>query len=121
MPYIPYTLNDLLASPSFSPHPLVSFSFSLSLSPPSPKESRFVLVAKSIMYQLISAVGYLHDDARRIAHRDIKPANVLLARDGCVKLIDFGIAWKEGEDAMDKAGDLWKEDAAKMYFEVATG
>jgi serine/threonine protein kinase len=112
MPYVPHSLSDLLTSPSFSPRPLrggVS----------APQEAQFSLLAKSVMYQIVSAVAYLHD--RRIAHRDIKPNNVLLTEGACVKLIDFGISWKEDEDESMKKGDLWPEYPGKMYFEVSTG
>jgi len=72
------------------------------------------------MFQILSAVTFLHETAR-IAYRDIKPSNILLALSGRVQLIDFGISWKEGEDLASKRDDLWPEVPEKMYFEVSTG
>ncbi|EGO31241.1 hypothetical protein SERLADRAFT_456106, partial [Serpula lacrymans var. lacrymans S7.9] len=82
MPFVQYRLSDLLSTLNFSPHPLVSLMDS---SGPTPKEQRFVVLAKSIMFQVICAVAYLHDPSRKIAHRDIKPTNILLTETGYVK------------------------------------
>lgn len=40
----------------------------------------------------MSALEYLH--ARNIVYRDLKPENLLLARDGHLKITDFGFAKK---------------------------
>jgi cyclin-dependent kinase 8/11 len=44
----------------------------------------------------------------------------MLTKDGCVKLVDFGVSWKEKEPDLEKSHDLWPEYRGKMYFEVST-
>ena len=72
------------------------------------------------MLQTLSALAYLHDEQRKIGHRDIKPENIMLTKDGCVKLVDFGVSWQEKESDSEKGHDLWPEYRGKMYFEVST-
>jgi serine/threonine-protein kinase len=47
-------------------------------------------LALSLMRQVASAVGALHDV--NVIHRDLKPANILFDRDGAAHVCDFGLA-----------------------------
>ena len=49
------------------------------------------LVIKGIMFQLITGLMYLHEEAK-IVHRDMKGSNILIDKYGKVKLADFGLA-----------------------------
>ena len=49
---------------------------------------------KNLAYQMISGLQYLHSNF--ILHRDLKPDNMMLAADGTLKFIDFGMARSYG-------------------------
>ncbi|MCP5549719.1 MAG: serine/threonine protein kinase [Akkermansiaceae bacterium] len=52
--------------------------------------------ALAIVAHVLDALDYAHGNG--IVHRDIKPANVLLNQEGRVKIADFGLAKKFGEN-----------------------
>jgi len=54
--------------------------------------------------QLLDALGAIH--AAGMVHRDIKPENVLIDRDGCAVLADFGVA-RVPSSAATCVGDLF--------------
>lgn len=52
--------------------------------------------AKMYVYQIMSALAYIHD--LHVAHRDIKLENILVTAGDRVKLIDFGLGKQSGEN-----------------------
>ncbi|XP_062519849.1 cyclin-dependent kinase 6-like [Corticium candelabrum] len=45
---------------------------------------------KNTVRQLLNGLDFLH--SHRVVHRDLKPQNILVARDDCIKVADFGLA-----------------------------
>jgi tRNA A-37 threonylcarbamoyl transferase component Bud32 len=55
-------------------------------------ERRHVTAAEVVAIATKVARGLEHAHSRGIIHRDLKPENILIARDGSVKVTDFGVA-----------------------------
>ena len=67
----------------------------------------------ALFMDVCAAVEHAHRNL--IVHRDLKPSNVLISEDGCVKLVDFGIAkllTGEGETTRTQARRMTRAYAA---------
>jgi len=73
----------------------------------------------SVVLPVAEALAAAH--SRKIVHRDVKPGNVLLAEDGSVKLVDFGLAKsRDAQVQLTKPGAILGS-AAYMSPEQARG
>ena len=62
-----------------------------------------IRIAVDYARQILAALEFAHRNA--IVHRDIKPHNVIVAPDGRVKVMDFGIA-RSGSSQVTEAGSI---------------
>ncbi|KAG6425301.1 hypothetical protein SASPL_115729 [Salvia splendens] len=60
---------------------------------------------KMLMKQLIQGVNFLHQN--RVLHRDLKPSNILVNKGGELKICDFGLSMRFGEESESTVGTLW--------------
>ena len=68
-------------------------------------ERRELLIPRKlqIMIDACKGLGYAHQHG--VVHRDIKPGNIMLANNGQVKIVDFGIA-RVGVSSMTRTGEV---------------
>lgn len=64
--------------------------------------------------QVLDTLSYLHEQPKPIIHRDIKPENLILASDGRVVLIDFGLM-KQVERQLEVSGPLIRSTGTVEY------
>ena len=50
-------------------------------------------VCVNIGMQISGGMAYAH--SRGVIHRDLKPGNIIISKDGVVKIMDFGLAFRE--------------------------
>jgi serine/threonine-protein kinase len=76
--------------------------------------ARKLRVAAEILTALVAA------HRKNIVHRDLKPENVMIATDGAVKVLDFGIAFLEiADNAAAIATTTPIEDASTLIYPIA--
>ncbi|MBI4614463.1 MAG: serine/threonine protein kinase [Planctomycetes bacterium] len=56
------------------------------------------------MLAIVRAVQHAHEHG--VVHHDLKPAHVLVEPAGRVKLADFGLGRREGEEKLSRTGDV---------------
>ncbi len=66
------------------------------------KGSVTLLQVLDIAAQILQALIYAH--RLGVVHRDIKPSNIMIDENGVVKLLDFGIAFKEQSSQLTQTG-----------------
>jgi serine/threonine protein kinase len=70
---------------------------------PTDEPSRY-RAAVELVRAMADSLGHAHE--RGVLHRDIKPQNVLLDRQGQPHMVDFGLAFVEGEQELTRTGDI---------------
>ena len=61
-------------------------------------------IALDFFLQICLGLGKAHQAG--IVHRDIKPANIMVDKEGCIKILDFGLAKLAGASQLTKSGTM---------------
>jgi serine/threonine-protein kinase len=70
--------------------------------------------AAALAAEVAAGLGFAH--SKGVVHRDVKPGNILIAKNGEVKVADFGIAWAMTSDAEDNLTQAGSVMGTATYF-----
>jgi eukaryotic-like serine/threonine-protein kinase len=110
-------LLDAGFSPTGTPFLALEFVSGVDLVTHCEQRGLAVRARLALFIDVSAAVEHAHRSL--IVHRDLKPSNVLVGADGCVKLVDFGIAkllTGEGEQTRTEVRRLTRSYAAPEQF-----
>ncbi|XP_017083990.1 putative mitogen-activated protein kinase 14C [Drosophila eugracilis] len=68
---------------------------------------------KSIMYQILRGLKYIHSAG--VIHRDLKPSNIAVNQNTDVRILDFGLARLSGRNMTDPVGTLWYRSPELLF------
>ncbi|MBD3316299.1 MAG: protein kinase [Chitinivibrionales bacterium] len=60
------------------------------------------LVLLELMSQILAGLAAAHENG--VCHRDIKPSNIMIDRYGCIRIMDFGIAYLVSNESITLTG-----------------
>ena len=81
---------------------------------------RLMPIEEAVRIVCAAAAALSHAHARGVVHRDVTPRNIMVTRDGCAKVLDFGLALVEGQSRVTTSNTTM----GTVYYlspEVATG
>lgn len=76
-------------------------------------------LAIDVAIELAEIIDYLHKQKNPIIYRDLKPANIIIAKDGTIKLIDFGASRRLSEISVSYMLGTKGTAAPEMYNNIA--
>jgi len=68
-------------------------------------DTDYIVSISRIIISIASALDYAHKQG--VLHRDVKPSNILIKPDGTAKLVDFGLARAETQQAITVTGEFF--------------
>ena len=75
-------------------------------------------LTKSYLYQLLQGILFCHQ--RRVLHRDMKPQNLLIDKNGCIKIADFGLARAFGIPVRVYTHEVWTDTELSCHLSRST-
>ena len=74
---------------------------------------------KCFAYQMLDGLAYIH--SQDIIHRDLKPPNILVTRDGCIKICDFGLSrsMNDFKNYTNKVVTIWYRSPELLFGATA--
>ncbi|GEM_PF-2891846 len=58
-----------------------------------------------LLFQIVSALEAVWEAG--LVHRDVKPENIMILPDGTAKLVDFGLARRDGDEPLTRSGIIY--------------